>query len=279
MDAQRSAKLIRQIERIVVPHGQLALWALGQAGFVMKGGDTIAYIDPYLSNSITEAGGAQRRFPVPIDPATITHAQVVFVTHDHPDHLDVATLIPLLTASPTATLITSPPGAVRMRKAGIAHDRIVTPVLGKWKRLADLSYTAIPAAHYNFEIDLDGCSTWQGFLINCNGITLYHAGDTLIFPELLCALEGVVVDVALLPFNGRDHFREALGIIGNMWPNEAVQLAQLLKARVLIGIHNDLFTENRLNTGMLFDAIDTYAPRQRCHVLLPGEGYVYVKDE
>ncbi len=38
--------LIAQIQRLMVLPGQLALWSLGQAGFVIKGGETRAYIDP-----------------------------------------------------------------------------------------------------------------------------------------------------------------------------------------------------------------------------------------
>src|SRR6266545_5044038 len=104
MNIQTSAALIAQIDSLTVPAGQLALWSLGQAGFVIKGGETIAYIDPYLSDSIAEAGGPQRRFRIPIDPADIRHAQVVFATHEHMDHADGPTLRALMAASPQATL-------------------------------------------------------------------------------------------------------------------------------------------------------------------------------
>ena len=46
MTLVRDAALIAQIDRLTVPHGQVALWSLGQAGCVVKGGNTIAYIDP-----------------------------------------------------------------------------------------------------------------------------------------------------------------------------------------------------------------------------------------
>jgi L-ascorbate metabolism protein UlaG (beta-lactamase superfamily) len=39
--------LTRQVDALRVPPGWLALWALGQSGFVIKGGDTVVYIDPY----------------------------------------------------------------------------------------------------------------------------------------------------------------------------------------------------------------------------------------
>jgi L-ascorbate metabolism protein UlaG (beta-lactamase superfamily) len=275
MDAQRSAALIAQIDGLAAPHGQLALWSLGQAGFVIKGGVTIAYIDPYLSDRVDDSGRSRRRFPVPLDPAQIAHAQVVFATHEHRDHTDALTLGPLMAASPHAVLVCSPQGREIALQAGIPPERIVVPRLGERAELAGLAYTAIPAAHYAYEVDAAGHSRWMGFLIECNGVTIYHAGDTLVIPELLAALDGKRIDVALLPFNGRDAFRDERGTVGNMWPREVVGLAARLGAGVLIGIHNDLFETNRVNPGMLFDELDRQAPWQRCHLLQPGELYLY----
>jgi L-ascorbate 6-phosphate lactonase len=270
-----SEALIAQIDKLVVPPGQLALWALGQAGFVVKGGATIAYIDPYLSDSIAASGGPARRFPIPIDPEEIQHAQVVLATHEHMDHADGPTLGPLLAASSQATLVTSPQGREIALNADIASERVSVPRLGERTEIAGLAYTAIPAAHYQYEVDAAGRSRWMGFLIECNGVTLYHSGDTLVIPELLNALDGAAIDLALLPFNGRDYFREQQDIVGNLWPREAVDLATRIKARVLIGIHNDLFAENRVNPAALFDEVERRAPWQRCHILQPGELYLY----
>lgn len=267
--------LSAQIQRLIVPMGQLALWSLGQAGFAIKGGETIAYIDPYLSDAIAESGGPARRFALPMNPATIQHANVVFATHEHADHADGATLGPLLAASPQATLVTSPQGREIALQAGVASTRIVVPRLGERITQGALTYTAIPAAHYAYEVDRAGHSRWMGFLIECNGVTLYHAGDTILIPEILAALAGQRIDLALLPINGRDFFRERREIVGNLWPREAVELAVAINAGVLIGIHNDLFESNRVNPGLLFDEIDRRAPWQRCHLLQPGELYLY----
>lgn len=102
-----------------------------------------------------------------------------------------------------------------------------------------------------------------------------HAGDTILFPELFTALKGQKIDLAMLRINGRDFFREQQDIVGNLWPREAVELAAAIKPRVLIGCHNDLFDGNRVNPGMLFDELDKRAPWQRCHLLQPGELYLY----
>jgi L-ascorbate metabolism protein UlaG (beta-lactamase superfamily) len=269
------AELITRIERLVVPPGQLALWSLGQSGFVVKGGDTIAYIDPYLSDSVAASGGPARRFPVPIAPGVIQHADVVFATHEHPDHADGRTLGPLLAASPQAGLVTSPQGRAVALQGGVPADRVTVPRLGQPATHGDLTYTAVPAAHYAYEVDGDGRARWLGFLIACHGVTLCHAGDTILFPELLAALAGQRIDLALLPINGRDFFREQQDLVGNLWPREAVALAAALQARVLIGMHNDLFDENRVNPGQLFDELDRRAPWQRCHLLQPGGLYLY----
>ncbi|NJM08335.1 MBL fold metallo-hydrolase, partial [Candidatus Gracilibacteria bacterium] len=207
------------------------------------------------------------------------HASAVFATHDHRDHVDEETLTPLLAASSQALLITSPQGAARMQQAGLAAERVVTPVLGQEATLGALRYTAIPAAHYAFEVDSHGRASYQGFVIHFNGVTLYHAGDTIMFPELLEALAMVErpIDVALLPINGRDGFREARGIVGNLLPDEAVLLAQRIGARSLLATHNDMFAENRVNPALLFDALDRHAPFLPCHLLQAGELHLVVR--
>jgi L-ascorbate 6-phosphate lactonase len=275
MDTSTSAALITQIDGLTVPHGQLALWSLGQAGFVIKGSATIAYIDPYLSDPPTASGESRRRFPVPLDPRAAGHAQIVFTTHEHSDHTDIATLGPLMAASASATLITSPQGRELALQADIADQRIRLARLGERVELAGLAYTATPAAHYSYEVDQHGHARWMGFLIECNGVTLYHSGDTVVIPQIFEALAGQSIDIAILPINGRDFFREQRRIVGNLWPGEAIDLAVQLKARVLLGIHNDLFAGNRVNPGMLFDELDRRAPWQRCHLLQPGELYLY----
>ncbi|MDZ4719553.1 MAG: MBL fold metallo-hydrolase [Roseiflexaceae bacterium] len=272
--AKQSAGLMQQINALAVPYGQLALWSLGQAGFVIKGGQTLACIDPYLSDPTPLGFG--RRAAIVLNPADLPNLDVVFATHEHLDHADPRTLGPMLAAAEGATLVTSVQGMAIASGVGVAESRIVTPSLGQRHELGWLAFTAIPAAHYSYEVDPIGRSRWMGFLIECNGVTLYHAGDTILFPELLAALADVRADIALLPINGRDFMRDQHNIIGNLWPHEAVDLALRVQAKVLIGIHNDMFAGNRVAPGLLFDAVERLAPFQRCHTLQAGEAYMYV---
>lgn len=272
---KENSPILHQITHLVVPPGQLALWSLGQAGFVIKGGSVVVCIDPYLSNAIAEQNGPARRFPPPIDPAKLTNVRIVFTTHEHLDHTDPATLVPLLGASAQAILVTSPQGREIALNAGIDDRRVQVPRINQRVEADGLIYTAIPAAHYQYEVNVQQQARWMGFLITLNGVTLYHSGDTIVVPELLAALSGISLDLALLPINGRDYFREEQAIVGNLWPREAAQLAQRLAPRVLIGMHNDLFAENRVRPGLLFDELESVAPFQACHMLQPGELYLY----
>ena len=275
MTRRAGPALAAQIEQLHVPGGMLALWALGQAGFVIKGGDTIAVIDPYLSDAITQQGGPQRRIPIPIHPDLLSSADIVLCTHEHRDHTDVATLKPLLSAASHARAVVSPHSVELLHNAGVPADRLEVPTLGQARAVKQLRYTAIPAAHEMLEFNAKRQSRWMGFLIECNDVTVFHAGDTILKDEIINALAGRTVDIALLPMNGRDYFREQKNIVGNLLPREATELAHVLKADVLIPMHNDLFAGNRLNPAELWDDLDRRFPEQCCHMLQPGELYLY----
>lgn len=84
-------------------------------------------------------------------------------------------------------------------------------------------------------------------------------------------------DITMLPINGRDHYRERTGVVGNLWPGEAVELAVEIGGKLLLAYHNDLFAGNRVAPGLLFDELDRRAPFMPCHTLQPGELYLYTE--
>ena len=276
MEEQGSVTFLSRLERLDVPGGALALGALGQAGFAIKAGGTIVYIDPYLSNAVTDdAGNPARLVAIPVDPASIRHADAILCTHEHIDHTDPRTVVPLAAASPEAPIFVSPQGREILLEAGVAGERMVVPALGVTQTVGDLKITAVPAAHYDYETDEQGHSRWMGFVIEADGVTLYHAGDTILFPELLKALEPYRIDLALLPINGRDYFRERRDIVGNLNAREVAELCKRLSPRVLIPMHNDMFAANHVNPADLVMELERVVPKQRFHFLQAGEIYFY----
>ena len=86
-------------------------------------------------------------------------------------------------------------------------------------------------------------------------MAIYHAGDTLVTGALLAILGDMRIDVALLPVNGRNWFRERQGLAGNMDVREAVGVAREIGARVLVPIHWDLFAANGERPGAVVDEV------------------------
>jgi L-ascorbate 6-phosphate lactonase len=274
MTTHNGRALIEQINRLAVPGGHLALWFLGQSGMVLKGGETIVYVDPYLRGEVRVD---QRRFPPPVQPGEVTNAQIVFCTHEHGDHTDDRTLGPLAQASPQAVFVGPANSRDIMRQVGIADERIHVPKVGERQTLGGVTYTAVPAAHYGLDYDEARGYRWLGYIFELNGVTLYHAGDTILFDGLEDHLKGHTFDIMALPINGRDGFRERRNIVGNFTPQEAVGLIKAIGTDVFIPLHNDLFLHNRNNPAILTDVIDRELPFQKYHWLQAGELYYYVK--
>ena len=94
-----------------------------------------------------------------------------------------------------------------------------------------------------------------GYVISVDRHSVYHAGDTIVAESLIESLSSMAIDVALLPINGRDFFREAKGILGNLDAREAAQFATAIGARVLIPMHYDMVRGNTVAPGAVVDAV------------------------
>ena len=79
------------------------------------------------------------------------------------------------------------------------------------------------------------------------------------------ALRPLGIEIALLPINGRDDEREALGIVGNMDAAEAVELAAEIGASILVPMHWDGFAGNTVEPH---EAVE--AARGRLRVIVPA---------
>lgn len=284
MTTYTGTELIQQMDALRVAPGCLAIWGLGQMGIALKGnGKQIIYIDPVLTDVValkipSVADKFRRAFPPPIQPSQITNATCVLCTHEHLDHTDPLTLGPLASASPQVRFIISGWSHSLLDEAGITRERRIVLEINQPMELDGFRVTAIPSAHYEVEHDDQLGYRWLGFLIEWNGVTFYHSGDTIIYPDLLDRLRSLPkADVALVAANGRDAYRETHDCLGNLMPSEAVWLAIELGWDLLICGHNDLYSWNTIPSGRLGDAVQRYNLRQKHHTLQPGELYYYIR--
>jgi len=221
---------------------------LGQASFLIEAGGARLLVDPFFS----EHEG--RTFPPP--PIDVFGARIdrVLVTHEHLDHLDPESLRRIAARSPGVEVVAPEP--LRARVEGLPFhgvrpgDRLDLPGGGALR--------AVPAIHALHP--RDGYSEggdpprFVGYVVEADGVAIYHAGDTIADDRVLAGLEGVRVDVALLPVNGRGYFREREDLAGNLDARDAVALAAHCGASILVPIHWDLFEGNTERAGAAADA-------------------------
>lgn len=275
--------LIEQMNSTPIIPNSLALWGLGQMGLAVKGPDGILYIDAYLTDTIRQNGGDwwTRAYDPPLRPDQVTNATAILASHEHGDHLDPATAGPMAQASPHAPLIVTGWSRAILDEADIPPGRVIVPRAHEPLTIPNTGarLTALPSAHYEVEDDAEKGHRWFGFLIEWNGVVLYHSGDTVIYGGYVEMLRRYpTADVAMLATNGRDWYRESdVGAIGNLWPAEAARLARDMGWGVVIPGHNDLFPNNGLSNAGVAEAFERYAPRQAYKILQPGELYYFVK--
>ena len=133
-------------------------------------------------------------------------------------------------------------------------------------RIGHWEIHAIPAAHEALDTDKEGRPIYLGFVVRVGPWTLYHSGDTILFPGMADLLKPFRVDVALLPINGRAPERR---VAGNLWGQEAAQLAAAIGARCVIPCHYEMF---EFNTASPSEFVETcHFLGQPCAVLRAGE--------
>ncbi|MBL8119117.1 MAG: MBL fold metallo-hydrolase [Anaerolineae bacterium] len=275
--------IIDQMQNTPIIPNSLAIWGLGQMGIAIKGPDAVLYIDPCLSDIVRDVAGDwwTRAYPPPLLPQDITNATYYLASHEHIDHLDVKTAAPAAKASPDALFITTGWCADMLDEAGIAPSRRLVPPALQPITLpgSSIRLTVVPSAHYDLEHDDQKGYRWFGYIIEWNGVTFYHAGDTIIYPTYVETLKRLpVADLAMLPVNGRDWYRETVvGATGNLLPEEAAQLANEIGWKTIIPGHNDMFPNNTIPMSSIVDALARFAPRQQYKILQPGELYYFVK--
>ena len=223
------------------------LWWLGQSGFLLQWQGRHLLLDPYLSDSLTKKYAETdkphiRMTELVVHPEKLDFIDVVTSSHNHTDHLDGETLIPLIEVNPAMKMII--PEANRDFVANRIQQPRDFPIGlsdGDQVEVAGFTFTGIPAAHNDLKRDENGHCHFMGYVIQFGGHTLYHSGDTLWHEEILEALRPFDIDLAILPINGNKPERR---VAGNLNAEEAVRLGQTLGIKTIIPCHYDMFTFN-----------------------------------
>lgn len=238
--------LWQRIEDTDVRPGTLVFWWLYQAGIIVKtpGGTKIA-IDPYLSNAVMRSYQISRAVPAPLN-ASETVVDALLASHSHDDHLDPDSITTFLGHSSVRFI--GPPMAVeKVLSAGIPAQQVTSVARGDIVEVGDLTVRAVYARHlFGGEPTPDAV----GFILQSDGLTIYHSGDTEYDSQIVADTRGVTA--SLISINGTT---------GNMNAYEAALLAYLQGTRLAVPFHYGLWNDDDYGEGATLDPhifVDTY---------------------
>lgn len=270
------------ITQTTLADGQIAIFYLGQVGFLIKYKDTYTVIDAYLSDYVDKNCSNDivkwvRNYPAPIDALELDFVDYVFCTHGHSDHADPETLGKIASVNPKAKFYMSAAITDKIESYGISKDRIIALGCDSVYHISDdIKVTPVPAAHEVLHCDENGNYLEVGFRFEFGDTVVFHGGDGCPYDGLEQRLDGC--DVLMLPVNGRDYYRtNVMNIIGCFNAIEAATIAKNVGADLLIPTHFDLYDVNCISASEFTEKLYKVNPCQKFHIFAPGERFVYVK--
>jgi L-ascorbate metabolism protein UlaG (beta-lactamase superfamily) len=220
--------------------GEIALTFVNHITYLLQFRGLNVLTDPVWSERVSPvhwSGPRRVRAPgLPLE--ALPRIDVVLVSHNHYDHLDLDTLV-RLERNHHPLFLTGLGNRVFLEEHGLRQVR----ELDWWDELSHgaARFTYAPAQHWSGR-SLQGRNhtLWGGFVIEADGRKLFFAGDTGYWRHFRDLRERLgIVDVAMLPigaYEPRWFMSEQ-----HMNPEEAVRAHLDLGARMSIGTHYGCF--------------------------------------
>jgi L-ascorbate 6-phosphate lactonase len=251
------------------PPDTLAVWFLGQNGFLLKhGAGPLIGIDLYLTNSCASLSAdlpfrMDRQLPIFIEPEDLD-VDVFATTHSHDDHADPETLCRM---DRSRSLFLGPWDSVhRYRKCGVAEERCRLIHPGE---SVDLGNGVSVQATFALPTDTTDLNH-SGLLFRFpGGITFYNTGDTA-YAERLPSLLPSEVDICAICMNGGYY---------NLGPAQAAAVVHQIRPRVVIPCHYDMMVNNTGSPAMMHVALERLGSQAQFVVLPYYEPWLYRRAE
>jgi len=210
---------------------------IGHAAFLVQLAGLNILVDPQFSERASPVAfaGPRRIVPLPIAIGELPRIDVVLTSHNHYDHLDVASVEALARTSPPPLFLVPLELAPWMRDRGAGR----VEELDWWQSrdVAGVRFTLVPVQHWSKRTLWDANKTlWGGWAMDGGGLKVIHTGDLGYSKDARDIGERIgPFDLALIP----------IGAYAPRWfmknyhvdVPEALQVRADLRAARAIGMH------------------------------------------
>jgi L-ascorbate metabolism protein UlaG (beta-lactamase superfamily) len=224
-----------------IPARQMAVTFVGHATFLIQLPGLNIITDPVFATHAGPFGllGPKRIRPAALRLGQLPRIDVVLLSHNHYDHLDLATLR-WLARQHRPAIVTTLGNRAWLEARGVGR---VTE-LDWWQShhpAADLEAICTPAQHFTARTPWDRCRTlWGGFMLRTAVGLVYFAGDSGWGPHFAEIHDRLGAPrLALLPIGAYEPRWFMIPVHVN--PDEAVRAHLALQSRQSFGMHFGTF--------------------------------------
>ncbi len=215
--------------------GEMKITWLGHSSSLLQMGDKNILIDPVMSDRTSPVGfaGPARFAEYALDTDGVPEIDVLFISHDHYDHLDYDTIKAI--DSKVSNYIVPLGIDVILKGWGIDESKLHPLYWWENIELDGISYTVTPAEHYTGRNPLKNNATlWGGLYIKDGYHSFYYTGDTGYYDLFEQVYDKLGAPDLMLADSGQYDKGWATT---HMFPEETVRAAKDAHAKWLIPVH------------------------------------------
>ncbi len=256
-----------------------ATW-LGHSTVLVEIGGKRILTDPVWGQraSPSRLAGPRRFHPVPVPLKALPPLDAVIVSHDHYDHLCMATVRELAKRQPELPFITSLGVGAHLEFFGVAPGNIME--LDWWQahtlRGSELRLTATPSQHFSGRGLKDRNATlWSSFVVEDGRSRVFFSGDTGLTDQYAEIRRHFGRGKAAPPF---DLVMLEVGAFHPSWgdihlgPKNALEALALLGGGALLPVHWSTFSLALHPWDEPAETLLELAPPQGVHLVMPMIG-------
>jgi L-ascorbate metabolism protein UlaG (beta-lactamase superfamily) len=210
---------------------------IGHATYLINKDNLTILTDPVFSKraSPVRFAGPKRLIPPAIPIDKLPPIDVVTVSHNHYDHLDIRSLKAIHETNPEAVFLVPKGDRRRLERRGI--ENVIEFLWWEEIEIKGSKFTFTPVQHWSARGIADrNKSLWGGWFMNLKTETIYHAGDTGYSKDFIETKKRLgSPSISLIP----------VGAYAPRWfmktnhvnPPEAIQIAIDLESKRNFGMH------------------------------------------